>query len=279
MSDSINNNIPFVPENTIDPAAGLNEAINTIDALLQLAVVSVGSNTPPGSPAEGARYIVGPAPTGAWAGQGGKLARFLNTVWTFFDARYALNLTDGLWYVRQSATWAASTVGLTPTFSSITLTNGQISFPATQVPSADPNTLDDYEEGTWTPVLTFTTPGNLSVVYASQAGFYTKIGREVVLRLNILTSTFTHTTASGQVRLTGTPFVSSTAPGSGSAAPATWQGITKPGYTDVSMVYPTNASYLDVYSSGSGVARSQVSVGDMPTGGTVGLQCSMTYMT
>jgi hypothetical protein len=27
-----------------------------------------------------------------------------------------------------------------------------ITFPATQVPSADANTLDDYEEGTWTPV-------------------------------------------------------------------------------------------------------------------------------
>ena len=32
---SVNNNIPFVPENTIDPAAGLNEAIKAIDALLQ----------------------------------------------------------------------------------------------------------------------------------------------------------------------------------------------------------------------------------------------------
>jgi hypothetical protein len=33
------------------------------------------------------------------------------------------------------------------------LTQGQIKFPVTQVASADPNTLDDYEEGTWTPVL------------------------------------------------------------------------------------------------------------------------------
>jgi hypothetical protein len=31
------------------------------------------------------------------------------------------------------------------------LTGGGVKFPATQVASADPNTLDDYEEGTWTP--------------------------------------------------------------------------------------------------------------------------------
>lgn len=103
---SVNNSIPFVPENTIDPAAGLNEAINTIDALLQLLVVSVGTNAPPGSPAVGARYIVGPAPTGAWASQANKLARWLDGGWTFFNARYALNATDGLWYVRPATTWA-----------------------------------------------------------------------------------------------------------------------------------------------------------------------------
>lgn len=102
---SVNNSIPFVPENTIDPAAGLNEAINTIDALVQLLVVSVGTNAPPGSPAVGARYIVGTSPTGAWSGQSNKLARWLDGTWSFFNARYALNVADGLWYVRPSTTW------------------------------------------------------------------------------------------------------------------------------------------------------------------------------
>ena len=40
---------------------------------------------------------------------------------------------------------------------------GQIAFPAVAVPSADPNTLDDYEEGTRSPVHTFTTPAHLNV--------------------------------------------------------------------------------------------------------------------
>ena len=61
----------------------------------------------------------------------------------------------------------------------LVLSGGQIQFPATQSPSADANTLDDYEEGTWTPTITFATPGNLSVAYTTQSGSYTKIGRMV----------------------------------------------------------------------------------------------------
>lgn len=101
---SANNNIPFVPENVIDPAAGTNEAINVIDALLQVRVVSVGTNTPPGSPASGARYIVGTAPTGAWAGQANKMARWLDGMWTFFDAAIVVNLADNKLWIH-AATW------------------------------------------------------------------------------------------------------------------------------------------------------------------------------
>lgn len=81
-----------------------------------------------------------------------------------------------------------------------------ILFPVTQVPSDDVNTLDDYEEGTWTPVLTFATPGNLSVVYSAQNGSYTKIGNRVFVVANMVTTTFTHTTASGALLVTGLPF-------------------------------------------------------------------------
>lgn len=53
-----------------------------------------------------------------------------------------------------------------------------ISFPATQSASTDPNTLDDYEEGTWTPIMTSDgTPGTHT--YNNQNGAYTKIGRSI----------------------------------------------------------------------------------------------------
>ena len=55
------------------------------------------------------------------------------------------------------------------------LAAGQIAFPATAVPSADPNTLDDYEEGTWTPSL------GGDATYTAQSGLYTKIGNAVLI--------------------------------------------------------------------------------------------------
>ena len=54
------------------------------------------------------------------------------------------------------------------------LTGGGLKFPPTQVASADPNTLDDYEEGTWTPAFNWT-----NVTYTTQSGYYTKIGNTV----------------------------------------------------------------------------------------------------
>ena len=53
-----------------------------------------------------------------------------------------------------------------------------IAFPATQVPSSNANTLDDYEEGTWTPTFAGWTTAP-TVFYAT----YTKIGRAVTINL------------------------------------------------------------------------------------------------
>ena len=76
----------------------------------------------------------------------------------------------------------------------LTVTGGQIKFPATQVPSADVNTLDDYEEGTWTPSVGGT------ATYTIQTGTYTKIGRQVTIRgtlqINVI-GTGSQTTISG----------------------------------------------------------------------------------
>jgi len=52
-----------------------------------------------------------------------------------------------------------------------------IKFPATQVPSADANTLDDYEEGTFTTTLTASTSGTITVRSAFNTGQYIKIGK------------------------------------------------------------------------------------------------------
>jgi hypothetical protein len=62
-----------------------------------------------------------------------------------------------------------------------------IQFPVTQSPSGDANTLDDYEEGTFTPTLNFA-GSSTGITYANQTGRYTKIGRIVTVQVNIYLS-------------------------------------------------------------------------------------------
>ena len=80
-----------------------------------------------------------------------------------------------------------------------------ITFPATQSASTDANTLDDYEEGTWTPVLTFG-GGTTGITYSFQTGIYTKIGNLVFIRCTIVLSSKGSST--GNATITGLPFTS-----------------------------------------------------------------------
>lgn len=99
-----NIHIPYVPEGTLDPAAGLNLALNFIDAVLQTAVISMGETAPPATGSDGDLYIVGDGATGAWAGQDRNLARYVaeGSSWQFFEAgtevHYVLNRFDGGFY-------------------------------------------------------------------------------------------------------------------------------------------------------------------------------------
>ena len=78
-----------------------------------------------------------------------------------------------------------------------------VNFPDTQAASADANTLDDYEEGTWTPVFEGAS-SNPTVVYAEQFGRYVKIGRLCFAQYN--TRTTSTTTGGGALHMTGLPF-------------------------------------------------------------------------
>lgn len=81
-------------------------------------------------------------------------------------------------------------------------TGAGITFPATQSASTDANTLDDYEEGTWTP----TQGAGLTVVGTfSSSGTYTKIGRSVTIFGTVSGSTTVAVTASNTVFCAGLP--------------------------------------------------------------------------
>jgi len=68
----------------------------------------------------------------------------------------------------------------------ITATGGQIKFPATQVPSADANTLDDYEEGSTTPGAT---AGSGTFTTVACALKYTKIGNRCLFNTTVTITT------------------------------------------------------------------------------------------
>jgi hypothetical protein len=81
------------------------------------------------------------------------------------------------------------------------VSNG-ITFPATQVACTDVNTLDDYEEGTWTPTVVGSSTAG-TATYVVRAARYTKIGRLVQFELYLEWNSGTGT---GELRITGLPF-------------------------------------------------------------------------
>lgn len=112
---------------------------------------------------------------------------------------------SGLTSVNSGTFKATTTIGVgnaTPAAS-----GAGITFPATQSASTEANTLDDYEEGTWTP----TQGSGLTVVGAfSSAGSYTKIGNVVTVRGYVKGGTSVAIAANAQLCL-GLPFSSGSA--------------------------------------------------------------------
>ena len=87
-------------------------------------------------------------------------------------------------------------------------------FPATQVPSANPNALDDYEEGVFTPVISGNF-GHSPAAYFTQKGRYTKVGNRVDWGVEVQINGYGTLTDTEALRITGLPFT----PGTGANYP------------------------------------------------------------
>ncbi|HWT12305.1 MAG TPA: phage tail protein [Allosphingosinicella sp.] len=126
-----------------------------------------------------------------------------------------------------------------PTFTGLVSTAGQIKFPPVQAASADPNTLDDYEEGPFTPILLF--GGNaVGMTYNStngQLGRYTKIGRMVYIDVRIVLTAKGSST--GIATITGLPFTAAAHPtASGAVRASAMVSVAMPIYN----IGPSNAT-------------------------------------
>lgn len=107
--------------------------------------------------------------------------------------------------------------------------SGWLQFPATQVPSSGANVLDDYEEGTWTPVLNFG-GATTGITYSVQDGIYIKVGRIVHVGFQVNLSS--KGSATGAATLAGFPFTVQNFAASGGSGVATsvggMAGLTSP---------------------------------------------------
>jgi hypothetical protein len=142
-----------------------------------------------------------------------------------------------------------------------------ITFPASQSASTDANTLDDYEEGDWTPTIGTISGTTGSPTYTSQVGRYIKVGRLVTVNVQFA---FNKNTLSGGfiAYINGLPFTSAN---TASVLFTNWSGWFNPSGTsfiNVLALVPQNQTRLDVYrmtTAGVDSAPLPISVAEMGT--------------
>lgn len=102
--------LPYLQPSQAQKHVTHNEALRLLDGLVQLVVQRLDGAAPPGDPAPGDIYGLGGAPTGAWAGQAGKLAFREGASWRFVtpqDGWRAWDMTSEHAHVYSGGAWQA----------------------------------------------------------------------------------------------------------------------------------------------------------------------------
>jgi len=136
-----------------------------------------------------------------------------------------------------------------------------ITFPSTQVASSDANTLDDYEEGTWTPSFGGSS-SNPTATYGIRQASYTKIGNLVTVNCHIRTSGLAG--GSGDVSITGLPFASTSTSSYTTVGPM-YQFGTNGNYA-VYVRLDDNSSSTQLYYGSYNVQSTALQISDLATG-------------
>ena len=114
MDDTPNLGLPYIMAAQSQKHVTHNEAIRALDAMVQLAVLDRDLSAPPGSPAEGARYIVGSSPTGAWSGHADEVAAYQDGAWMLYapvEGWIAWIGDEDIAVVWDGTVWSALTTG------------------------------------------------------------------------------------------------------------------------------------------------------------------------
>jgi hypothetical protein len=133
------------------------------------------------------------------------------------------------------------------------IVNAGVQFPAVQVASSDANRLDDYREGTWTPVIGGS-GGTSGQTYLVQSGLYVKKGQDVTLYFSVQLSA--KGTITGNVQLSGLPFAAHATYGGGGSLLWSALAVAKVNVTaeiaagaSVALVYGINAAATSVFTN------------------------------
>lgn len=87
MAETDNLRLPYLMAAQAQKHVTHNEALRSLDAVVQLAVEDRDLTDPPPAPADGARYLVAAAATGDWTGHEGEIAAYQDGAWMFHTAR------------------------------------------------------------------------------------------------------------------------------------------------------------------------------------------------
>lgn len=143
-----------------------------------------------------------------------------------------------------------------------------ITFPAAQSASSNANTLDDYEEGTFTPTFVLGT-----FTYNQQVGSYTKVGRLVTVCFLI---SWTAKSSSGTISVAGFPFTSISTTGYRATGTVGYTaGVGFSAGTQISWAMSENYVTADLAIVTSGAATTFANVTNMSASGE--LQGTISY--
>jgi hypothetical protein len=87
MSESPNLRLPYLLPSQAQKHVTHNEALRTLDAVVQVGVATRSLAAPPAAPGEGDRYIVAAGASGEWAGAGNSVAAFVDGAWMLHSPR------------------------------------------------------------------------------------------------------------------------------------------------------------------------------------------------
>lgn len=116
MSDTYRLVLPMLAPGQAQKELTHNEALLRLDALVQATCLAGPGVAPPQELIEGATYLCGPAPTGAWSGHSGALATWTASGWRFaapFEGCKVMELPSGLEWQYLGGAWSRGTLHAT----------------------------------------------------------------------------------------------------------------------------------------------------------------------